>query len=355
MQNLWYNTSNSTRDFLLFTDRSFPRKDGSYKLAEQIISFQDTAEMAAFCGSFDANLAVFTKFSPAMLSIRDGVLKITGEDAPVAIAAAAAETILSQIRAGKTPDEVAIRYALDAAAGGENEEVKSLSSDCLCITQKGKPVSPKTVGQKRYTKAIEQNTITFGVGPAGTGKTYLAVAMAVKAFKAGAVSRIILTRPAVEAGEKLGFLPGDLQNKVDPYLRPLYDALFDFLGAENFQRLQERGSIEVAPLAYMRGRTLDESFIILDEAQNTTREQMKMFLTRLGFGSKVVVTGDITQIDLPDGKVSGLIEATRVLKNVDDISIIRFSEKDVVRHKLVQDIIKAYDRYYEEGKTKRHE
>ncbi len=183
----------------------------------------------------------------------------------------------------------------------------------------------------------------------------MAVAMAVKAFKAGIVSRIILTRPAVEAGEKLGFLPGDLQNKVDPYLRPLYDALFDFLGAENFQRLQERGSIEVAPLAYMRGRTLDESFIILDEAQNTTREQMKMFLTRMGFGSKIVVTGDITQIDLPENKVSGLVEATRVLKNVDDIGIVRFSEKDVVRHKLVQDIIKAYDRYYEEGKTKRHE
>ena len=216
-------------------------------------------------------------------------------------------------------------------------------------------MAPKTVGQKRYIKAIEQNTITFGVGPAGTGKTYLAVAMAVKAFKSGAVARIILTRPAVEAGEKLGFLPGDLQNKVDPYLRPLYDALFDFLGAENFQKLQERGSIEVAPLAYMRGRTLDESFIILDEAQNTTREQMKMFLTRMGFGSRIVVTGDVTQIDLPEGKVSGLIEATRVLKSVDDIAIVRFTEKDVVRHKLVQDIIKAYDRYYEEGKSKRHE
>ncbi len=336
--------------------RTVWRKVGADKLAEQILSFQDTGEMAAFCGSFDANLAVFSKFSPAMLSIRDGALKITGEEGPVAVAAAAAQTILSQIRAGKTPDEVAIRYALDAAQGNENaEEVRALAADCLCITQKGKPVSPKTVGQKRYIKAIEQNTVTFGVGPAGTGKTYLAVAMAVKAFKAGAVSRIILTRPAVEAGEKLGFLPGDLQNKVDPYLRPLYDALFDFLGGENFQRLQERGSIEVAPLAYMRGRTLDESFIILDEAQNTTPEQMKMFLTRIGFGSKVVVTGDITQIDLPDGKVSGLIEATRVLKNVEDISIIRFTEKDVVRHKLVQDIIKAYDRYYEEGKNKRHE
>ena len=324
-------------------------------MAEQLIPFRDTDEISVFCGSFDENLNIFMKYCPVTLSIREDGLKITGETSAVEVAAGAAENILSLIRAGKTPDEVAIRYALDAAAGGDQQEALSLAGDCICITQKGKPVSPKTVGQKRYIKTIERKTITFGVGPAGTGKTYLAVAMAVKAFKAGVVSRIILTRPAVEAGEKLGFMPGDLQNKVDPYLRPLYDALFDFLGAENFQRLHERGSIEVAPLAYMRGRTLDESFIILDEAQNTTREQMKMFLTRLGFGSKIVVTGDVTQIDLPDGKVSGLIEATRVLRNVEDIGIVRFSEKDVVRHKLVQDIIKAYDRYYEEGKSKRHE
>lgn len=324
-------------------------------MAEQLIPFRDTDEISVFCGSFDENLNIFMKYCPVTLSIREDGLKITGETSAVEVAAGAAENILSLIRAGKTPDEVAIRYALDAAAGDDQQEALSLAGDCICITQKGKPVSPKTVGQKRYIKTIERKTITFGVGPAGTGKTYLAVAMAVKAFKAGVVSRIILTRPAVEAGEKLGFLPGDLQNKVDPYLRPLYDALFDFLGAENFQRLHERGSIEVAPLAYMRGRTLDESFIILDEAQNTTREQMKMFLTRLGFGSKIVVTGDVTQIDLPDGKVSGLIEATRVLRNVEDIGIVRFSEKDVVRHKLVQDIIKAYDRYYEEGKSKRHE
>ena len=300
-------------------------------LTEQTLPFQNNDELSAFCGLFDGNLNLLMKYCPVNLTIRDGALKITGEPQAVGICFAAAESILSQIRGGATPDEVAIRYAVD------------------------KPVAPKTVGQKRYIKAIEQNTITFGVGPAGTGKTYLAVAMAVKAFKSGAVARIILTRPAVEAGEKLGFLPGDLQNKVDPYLRPLYDALFDFLGAENFQKLQERGSIEVAPLAYMRGRTLDESFIILDEAQNTTREQMKMFLTRMGFGSRIVVTGDVTQIDLPEGKVSGLIEATRVLKSVDDIAIVRFTEKDVVRHKLVQDIIKAYDRYYEEGKSKRHE
>ena len=212
-------------------------------------------------------------------------------------------------------------------------------------------MKPKTLGQKRYIEAIQQNTIVLGVGPAGTGKTYLAVAMAVTAFRAKEVNRIILTRPAVEAGEKLGFLPGDLQHKVDPYLRPLYDALFDMLGAENFQKYQERGNIEVAPLAYMRGRTLDDSFIILDEAQNTTNEQMKMFLTRLGFNSKIVVTGDITQVDLPDGKRSGLVEVMRILKGIDDIASVTFTEKDVVRHRLVQDIIKAYERH-EEGKRR---
>ncbi|MBR2892302.1 MAG: PhoH family protein, partial [Clostridia bacterium] len=214
------------------------------------------------------------------------------------------------------------------------------------------PIKAKTLGQKKYVEAIRDNTVVIGVGPAGTGKTYLAVALAVSAFRAKQVNRIILTRPAVEAGEKLGFLPGDLQQKVDPYLRPLYDALFDMLGAESFQRYQERGNIEVAPLAYMRGRTLDDSFIILDEAQNTTPEQMKMFLTRLGFGSKIVVTGDITQIDLPDGKKSGLVEVIKILKNVDDIKTVKFSDKDVVRHKLVQDIIKAYDKYEEAKKRK---
>ena len=227
-----------------------------------------------------------------------------------------------------------------------------MNGNCICMTTKGKPVKPKTLGQEKYVQAIRDNTIVIGVGPAGTGKTYLAVAMAVSAFRAKEVNRIILTRPAVEAGEKLGFLPGDLQQKVDPYLRPLYDALFDMLGAENFQRYQEKGNIEVAPLAYMRGRTLDDSFIILDEAQNTTTEQMKMFLTRLGFNSKMVVTGDITQIDLPDGKRSGLVEITKILKNVEDIKTVRFSEKDVVRHKLVQDIIKAYEKY-EEAKKRR--
>ena len=227
-----------------------------------------------------------------------------------------------------------------------------MGGDIVCITAKGKPVKAKTLGQKRYLDAIRNNTIVLGVGPAGTGKTYLAVAMAVAAFRAKEVDRIILTRPAVEAGEKLGFLPGDLQQKVDPYLRPLYDALFEMLGPETFQRFQERGAIEVAPLAYMRGRTLDDSFIILDEAQNTTREQMKMFLTRLGFNSKIVVTGDITQIDLPDGKTSGLLDVIKILKNVNDIAIIRFSEKDVVRHRLVQDIIKAYEKFEEARKKK---
>ncbi|MBR6315210.1 MAG: PhoH family protein, partial [Clostridia bacterium] len=245
-----------------------------------------------------------------------------------------------------------VRYVISMVKEGSEESLRAMGGDCICITAKGKPIKPKTLGQKKYIEAIRQKTIVLGVGPAGTGKTYLAVAMAVSAFRAKEVERIILTRPAVEAGEKLGFLPGDLQQKVDPYLRPLYDALFDMLGAEQFQRYQERGNIEVAPLAYMRGRTLDDSFIILDEAQNTTPEQMKMFLTRLGFGSKIVVTGDITQIDLPDGKRSGLVDVIKILKHVEDIETIRFTEKDVVRHRLVQDIIKAYEKY-EEAKRKK--
>ena len=252
------------------------------------------------------------------------------------------------INKGETLSEQNIRYAIGLVREGNEDKLSSMSTDTVCITSKGKPVKAKTLGQKKYCEAIKNNTITFGVGPAGTGKTYLAVAMAVTAFRAKEVSKIILTRPAVEAGEKLGFLPGDLQSKVDPYLRPLYDALFEMLGAENFQKYQERGTVEVAPLAYMRGRTLDDSFIILDEAQNTTPEQMKMFLTRLGFNSKMVVTGDITQIDLPTGKKSGLKRVLRILKNVDDIEICRFSQKDVVRHRLVQEIIKAYEKYESE-------
>ena len=324
-------------------------------MSERTLTFDSTEQLSTLCGSFDKNLQILKKAYSVELVVRDCDLKIIGGEEQVAQCERAVRSLLSMIASGKEIDELAARYAVSMISEDAEAQMQELSDGCICITQKGKPVHPKTVGQKRYIKTIEENTITLGIGPAGTGKTYLAVAMAVKAFKAGTVQRIILTRPAVEAGEKLGFLPGDLQNKVDPYLRPLYDALFDFLGAETFQKLQERGSIEVAPLAYMRGRTLDESFIILDEAQNTTREQMKMFLTRLGFGSKIIITGDITQIDLPTDKKSGLLEAMKVLRSVEDIGIVRFTDKDVVRHKLVQDIIKAYDKYYEEGKIKHHE
>jgi phosphate starvation-inducible PhoH-like protein len=257
------------------------------------------------------------------------------------------------INKGEQISDRNVDYVASLVEDGQDNKINEITdANCICITAKGKPVKPKTLGQKQYVEAIRNNTITIGVGPAGTGKTYLAVAQAVSAFRAKQVNRIILTRPAVEAGEKLGFLPGDLQQKVDPYLRPLYDALFDMLGAENFQKCQERGDIEVAPLAYMRGRTLDDSFIILDEAQNTTTEQMKMFLTRLGFNSKAVVTGDITQIDLPEGKKSGLKDAVKILKNIDDIAISRLTGKDVVRHRLVQEIIKAYERSAEKNERK---
>ena len=262
-----------------------PGKAWSTNLAEQIITLQTAAEGAALCGNFDRNLDILKKEYGVEIILRGCDFKIIGDESAVVGCAKAVEALRALIAQGKDIDELNVRYAAALANEGIEKEMQSLSGNAICITQKGKPVHPKTVGQKRYIKTIEENTITLGIGPAGTGKTYLAVAMAVNAFRSGAVSRIILTRPAVEAGEKLGFLPGDLQNKVDPYLRPLYDALFDFLGAEGFMKYQERGSIEVAPLAYMRGRTLDESFIILDEAQNTTREQMKMFLTRLGFGT----------------------------------------------------------------------
>lgn len=262
------------------------------------------------------------------------------------------EGLLKMVESGEELSAQNIRYMMSLVEEGREQEAETLGKDVICITAKGKPLKPKTLGQQKYVEAIRKNTITMGIGPAGTGKTYLAVAMAVKAFRAQEVNRIVLTRPAVEAGEKLGFLPGDLQNKVDPYLRPLYDALFDMLGAENFQKYQERGNIEVAPLAYMRGRTLDDSFIILDEAQNTTPEQMKMFLTRLGFNSKAIITGDVTQIDLPDAKRSGLVEASKILRDIPDIAICRFSEKDVVRHKLVQDIIRAYEKYYSKQDAK---
>ena len=295
-------------------------------------------------GSCDENIRLLEQEFGVTAVCRGSEIKLTGEEEGVEGAARAVDAMLTLI-ANKTPlEEQTVRYCISLARSGEDGKISELTGDFIAITTKGRPVRPKTLGQKRYLEAIGKNSITFGVGPAGTGKTYLAVAMAVKAFKDHEISRIILTRPAVEAGEKLGFLPGDLQNKVDPYLRPLYDALFDMLGAETFQRLQEKQTIEVAPLAYMRGRTLDDAFIILDEAQNTSPEQMKMFLTRMGFGSKVVVTGDVTQIDLPDKSRSGLVDALRVLKSIDGIAQVYFTEKDVVRHRLVQEIVKAYDR-----------
>lgn len=299
--------------------------------------------MALF-GSFDENIKLIENEYAVGVTARGSELKITGETEAVTKAAKVIESLLKLINRGESLSEQNVRYCMSLVDGGSEEKIEQLAGDCICITSKGKPVKPKTLGQKQYCNAIRDNTITIGVGPAGTGKTYLAVAMAVTAFRSRQVNRIILTRPAVEAGEKLGFLPGDLQSKVDPYLRPLYDALFDMLGAETYQKYVERGNIEVAPLAYMRGRTLDDSFIILDEAQNTTGEQMKMFLTRLGFNSKMVITGDITQIDLPSGSRSGLKECIRILKNIKDISHVTFNEKDVVRHKLVQDIIKAYEK-----------
>lgn len=317
---------------------------------EQVLSIDRMENAVSLFGSFDENIRLIeSEFSVTVLN-RGSDLKISGEAENVAKATTAIERLLALINKGEALSDQNVRYVISLVKDGEEDKLMSLSGDCVCITSKGKPVKPKTLGQKKYVEAIRKNTIVLGAGPAGTGKTYLAVAMAVTAFRAKEVNRIILTRPAVEAGEKLGFLPGDLQQKVDPYLRPLYDALFDMLGAEAFARYQERGSIEVAPLAYMRGRTLDDSFIILDEAQNTTREQMKMFLTRLGFNSKMVVTGDVTQIDLPDGKRSGLTDAMRILRNVPDISINTFTEKDVVKHKLVQDIIKAYEKNEEKRK-----
>lgn len=316
-------------------------------MTEKIISIENMEAIASLFGSFDENIRMIEREYGVSIVSRGSDLKIIGDEEGVFAAQRAINSLLNLIAKGESLTDQNVRYVLSLVNEGNEDKLSAMTNDSVCITSKGRPVKPKTLGQKKYTQAIDEHTITFGVGPAGTGKTYLAVAMAVTAFRAKEVNRIILTRPAVEAGEKLGFLPGDLQSKVDPYLRPLYDALFDMLGAENFQNYQERGAIEVAPLAYMRGRTLDDSFIILDEAQNTTPEQMKMFLTRLGFRSKMVVTGDITQIDLPDGKKSGLKTVLNILKDVDDIEIVRFSQKDVVRHKLVQDIIKAYERYDE--------
>ena len=318
-------------------------------MIEQVIEFEALEQAVNLFGSFDENIKLIENEYNVSVISRGTDLKVMGDAEDVAKASRALNSLLILISKGENLTNQSIRYVISLVNEGNEDKLNSMTSDSICISSKGRPVKPKTLGQKKYCEAIRDNTITFGIGPAGTGKTYLAVAMAVTAFRAKEVNRIILTRPAVEAGEKLGFLPGDLQSKVDPYLRPLYDALFDMLGAENFQRCQERGAIEVAPLAYMRGRTLDDSFIILDEAQNTILEQMKMFLTRLGFRSKMVITGDITQIDLPDGKKSGLKKVLNILKDIDDIAICKFNQRDVVRHKLVQDIVNAYQKY-EEGK-----
>ena len=314
-------------------------------MIEQTISVERLEEAAALFGSFDENIRIIERELDVSVVNRDGSLKVSGEAEAVMYAVKAIQGLLELSGRGEPINEQNVRYVLQLVKAGQEDKIGQMARDVLCITAKGKPIKPKTLGQKRYVDAIKRNVITLGIGPAGTGKTYLAVAAAVAAFRGGQVNRIILTRPAVEAGERLGFLPGDLQSKVDPYLRPLYDALFDMLGAETYQKYLERGNIEVAPLAYMRGRTLDDSFIILDEAQNTSREQMKMFLTRLGFGSKIVITGDVTQIDLPDGKASGLKEAMRVLKGVEGIGICELTNADVVRHVMVQRIVEAYEKY----------
>ena len=329
---------------------------------QKIVYTGSAAETARLFGAFDANMKIVEDafgvavHNRASESGEGDALVISGGSADAV--ALAAETVEALKRAssgmGALSEQMVI-YITSMIKDGRGAELAAFDENCICLTSKGKPVKPKTVGQRQYVEAIRKNTIVLGVGPAGTGKTFLAVAMAVKALREKQVSRIILTRPAIEAGEKLGFLPGDLQSKIDPYLRPLYDALFEMMGAENYQRCVEKQVIEVAPLAYMRGRTLDDSFIILDEAQNATFEQMKMFLTRLGNGSKAVVTGDLTQTDLPDGQKSGLWAAVHTLDGIEHITIPRFTERDVVRHKLVQKIILAYDKYERENSRRESE
>lgn len=314
-------------------------------MQEILMNIDSTDDLVAIFGNFDKNISLLEKEFGVSITCRDTNIKVAGNEHSAKKAVKTIEALIHLQKGNETINEQSIHYLISLANEDKLDKFKSLSADCICVTATGKPIKPKTMGQKEYIDGITKNTIVLGVGPAGTGKTYLAVAMAVKAFRAQEVNRIILTRPAVEAGEKLGFLPGDLQTKVDPYLRPLYDALFEMFGAEAFARQLERGTIEVAPLAYMRGRTLDESFIILDEAQNTTCEQMKMFLTRLGKNSRAVITGDVTQIDLPDVRKSGLIDAIAVLKEVESISTIFLNEKDVVRNRIVGEIIKAYAKY----------
>lgn len=314
-------------------------------MAEKSVELDSIELAAAIFGNCDQNVKLLENEFHVTAVCRGSLLKFTGEPKDVEAAVHAVDGMVTLMQNHTPLEEQTVRYCISLARGGEEKRLRELNDDFVAVTAKGRPIHPKTLGQKEYLSAIRANSITFGVGPAGTGKTYLAVAMAVKAFKSKDVSRIILTRPAVEAGEKLGFLPGDLQQKVDPYLRPLYDALYEIMGAENFMKNMEKGLIEVAPLAYMRGRTLDNAFIVLDEAQNTTPEQMKMFLTRIGYGSKAVITGDVTQIDLTEGKRSGLTEATRILSGIEGIGQITLTNKDVVRHPLVQKIILAYEKF----------
>lgn len=320
-------------------------------MAEKIVEIDSEEQLSMLFGQLDGNIQHIRHQYNVTVVSRDGNIKLIGDEPSLSEAAKAVEALAEMCRNGQPLNSHTVRYVTSMVADGAEQQLVELGGDGVCVTSSGKVVRPRTVGQKRYIDAIRDNTIVLGIGPAGTGKTYLAVAMAVKAFRERKIKKIILTRPAVEAGEKLGFLPGDMQDKVDPYLRPLYDALFDMFGADRFGQYMEKGIIEVAPLAYMRGRTLDEAFIILDEAQNTTSEQIKMFLTRLGNESRMVITGDITQIDLPETKKSGLVEAVKVLKGIEDINIHKFTEKDVVRHKLVQDIIKAYEKFNEGRKN----
>ena len=320
---------------------------------EQRISIERLEQAINLFGSFDENIRLIESEFHVTVANREGELRVNGEPEDTMLACKALSALLTLSNRGEAINEQNVRYVIGLARSGQEEKIGELTQDVICISAKVRPIKPKTIGQKEYVDSISQNTVTIGVGPAGTGKTYLAVAAAVAAFRERKINRIILTRPAVEAGERLGFLPGDLQSKVEPYLPPLYDALFDMLGAETYQKYLERGNIEVAPLAYMRGRTLDDSFIILDEAQNTSCEQMKMFLTRMGFGSKMVITGDATQIDLPADKLSGLKQAVRVLKNVEGIGICELTDQDVVRHVMVQRIIKAYADYEDARNEKR--
>lgn len=319
---------------------------------ERSIDIEGMDYTSELFGNFDENIRIVENTFDVNIVSRDGSIKIIGEEPALLIVEKLLFKLIDMIKKDGTINKQQLRYAIDLVIEGQEDSLKDLLDDVICLTASGKSLKPKTLGQKAYIQAIRENDVVFGIGPAGTGKTYLAMAMAVKAFKNNEVNRIVLTRPAVEAGESLGFLPGDLQEKVDPYLRPLYDALFDILGPETFAKYKERGLIEIAPLAYMRGRTLESSFIILDEAQNTTAEQMKMFLTRLGFGSKAVITGDITQIDLPSGKNSGLKKVTEILQRVKGISFIFLGKKDVVRHHLVQRIIAAYEKY-EDGTSRK--